>query len=214
MPMKRILQTRRLVILREDHIGDALGAIFLDQSLERAESNFELLKNYLGDRIRISRLDMMVDRIELEVDVRAFADEATRLAAAAEDLQSKGAPRNALQLFRQALELDPLNFHAAKGAGTLFARHGHYDEALDMLRRARETGPENADVLYTMGQVALKLDRLATATAYLEQAFEISPGHFAARRALTELGRRPKPAPRQRAGSARSPASSIDRNRR
>src|SRR5579883_3316001 len=192
--MKRISQHRRLVILREDHIGEPLGAVFLDQSPERAETNLSLLRTYLGPRVQILQVELFADRIQVQVEIQAFAD----------DLVNKGAPRNALELFRRALELDPLNCHAARGAGALFMRQGRYQEALEMLRRARETGPENADVLYAMGQAALKLERLATATAYLERAFELAPDHFAARRALTELGRRPKPVSRPRANGART----------
>ncbi|HZP45953.1 MAG TPA: tetratricopeptide repeat protein [Candidatus Binataceae bacterium] len=212
--MKRISQHRRLVILREDHIGEPLGAVFLDQSPERAETNLSLLRTYLGPRVQILQVELFADRIQVQVEIQAFADEATRLAAVADDLVNKGAPRNALELFRRALELDPLNCHAARGAGALFMRQGRYQEALEMLRRARETGPENADVLYAMGQAALKLERLATATAYLERAFELAPDHFAARRALTELGRRPKPVSRPRANGARTTTLSLERGQR
>jgi tetratricopeptide (TPR) repeat protein len=210
--MKRLSQGRRVIILRDDHIGDTLGAIFLDPSPQHEDWIIGLLRNYLGHRVRIVKIDLMADHAELDVEVQAFADEAARLVAAAADLRAKGAPRNALELFRQALELDPLSQSAALGTGLLLGELERPGEALVMLRRARESGPENADVLYAMGQAALRLERIASAIVYLERAFELSPGHFAARRALTDLGRRPTSAQRSRSSGRTTP--STERSRR
>jgi tetratricopeptide (TPR) repeat protein len=194
--VNRISQQRRVVILRDDHVGDPLGAIFFELSAEREDSVVGLIRNYLGPRVRVRKIELMATRVEVEVEVRGFSAEAERLAAAAHDLEKKGAPRNALQLYRAALELDPLNQAVGYALGSAEARLGHYDEALATLKRARETGPETADLLQTLGSVALKLERIASAIIYLERAFELSPSHFGVRRALTELGRKPKPSPR------------------
>ena len=107
------------------------------------------------------------------------------------------------RLFRQALELDPINQNAAVELGLLLAHLERHPEALAMLKRARETGPEDAALLYALGQTALQLERTASAIVYLERAYELSPGHFGVRRALTELGRKPKPAPRSASGASR-----------
>ena len=69
-------------------------------------------------------------------------------------------------------------------------------------------------MLVALFSVALLRERLATATAYLERAFELAPDHFAARRALTELGRRPKPVSRPRANGARTTTLSLERGQR
>jgi tetratricopeptide (TPR) repeat protein len=208
--MKRLTQQRKITILRDDHIGDPLGAIFLDQTVESEDRIMELLRDYLGSRVRILRVDLTRDKIEVILEIQAMTDEAQRLAAAAENLKIKGAPRNALDLFREALVLDPLNQVATTGIGVLLADLGRHDEAFAILKRAREYGPENADLLYALGQVALVLDRTVSAIVYLERAFQLAPSHFGARRVLTDLGRKPKPPARTQPLASRPTKSAVD----
>jgi tetratricopeptide (TPR) repeat protein len=190
--VRRIKQRKRIVILRDDHIGDPIGGMFLDPSVENADSILDRLCEYLGHRVRIIRADLTSERAEVEVELQAHADESSRLAAAARDLSRKGARRNAVSMFREALELDPLNREAAMGYGVLLAELQNYGEALRMLKRARESGPDDVELLFALGRVCLTVERTASAIAYLERAFEIDPGHFGVRRALAELGRKPK----------------------
>lgn len=196
--MKRIKQRRRIVILRDDHIGDALGMMFLDPSAENEDTILERLCDYLGRRVRVVKAELSATRAEVEVEIQALVDEAARLAATAHDLRHKGARRNALAIFREALELDPLNRDAAMGLGLMLADAEQYAEALKMLTRARESGPESADLLYEMGRLCAKIERTAAAILYLEHAVELEPSHFGARRALAEMGRKPKPSQRAR----------------
>ena len=190
--MTRIKYRRRVVLLRDDHIGDTVSAIFLDPSPENADEIIARLRDYLGERVRVINAELTADRVEVEVEVRAMAEEANRLAAAATDLCRKGVRRNAEALFRQALELDPLNRDARHGLGLLLADLSCYGEALTMLKLARESGPETVDLLYALGRVCMQADRTASAISYLEKGFELDPGHFGVRRALGELGRKPK----------------------
>jgi tetratricopeptide (TPR) repeat protein len=187
-----------LVLLRDDHIGDPLGAIFLDPSPDNEDSIIARLRDYLGERVRIVKAEITHERIEVEVEVQAMADEASRLAAAAMDLNRKGARRNAMALFREALELDPLNCDACHGLGLLLAEANHHAEGLAMLKLARECGPETVDLLHALGRVCMQAGRTASAIAYLERGFELEPGHFGVRRALGELGRKPKSPQRPR----------------
>src|SRR5216683_1761073 len=137
-------------------------------------------------------------RVDVEVEVRSLEDEANQLAATANDLAGRGARRNALALFKQAMELDPLNPEVARGLGLLFSDLENYPEALAMLKRARETGPESVRVLYALAMVCIKVERTASAIAYLERALELEPTNFHVRRALIELGRKP---PRREKGT-------------
>jgi tetratricopeptide (TPR) repeat protein len=210
--MTRLAHPRRLTILRDDHIGEALGAIFLDPSADKADWTIDLLRGYLGPRVRIVKVELQGDRAELDVEVRAFSREAEQLAAAAQDLRHKGGRRAAVELFREALELDPLSHTAAKGMGLALVELARYRDALAVLKRARETGPADADLLCGLGQAALRQDRTASAIVYLEHACELAPGHFAARRALAELGRKPKPPIRALTGP-RSPGAGAYRVR-
>ncbi len=195
------------MLLRDDHIGDAVGAIFLDPSAENADAIIARLRDYFGKKVRIINAELAADRAEVEVEVWAFADEASRLAAAAADLSRKGGRRNALVLFRQALELDPLNRDACHGLGLLLADSKNYRDALAMLRLARESGPETVDLLHALGRVCMQAERTARAISYLEKGFELDPSHFGVRRALSELGRKPKLPPRlQNQGPSTIPA--------
>jgi tetratricopeptide (TPR) repeat protein len=181
-----------MVLWRDDHIGDAVGAIFLDPSLENADAIIVRLRDYLGQRVRVINAEITAERVEVEVEVRALAEEADRLAAAATDLGRKGGRRNAMALFRQALELDPLNRDAYQGLGLLLADLNCYREALAMLRLARESGPETVELLHALGRICMQTDRIASAIIYLEKGFELDPSHFGVRRALGELGLKPK----------------------
>lgn len=207
--MIRIRQRRRITIMRDDHIGELLSAIFLDVSAQQEDAIIARLAEYLGKRVRIVKAEISNDRAEVEVEVRAWEEEANRLAATANDLGQKGARRNAQSLFREALELDPLNVAAAAGLGTLLADLEQYTEALPVLKLACEAAPPSAALLLAVGRVCIKADRTATAITYLERAFEIDPSNFGVRRALTELGRKPKPLPRaSRPDLAKAPDSS------
>jgi tetratricopeptide (TPR) repeat protein len=182
--------------MRDDHIGDLLGAIFLDVSMRHEDAIMARLTEYLGKRARIFKAEISNDRAEVEVEVQAWEDEANQLAATANDVREKGARRNAQSLYREALELDPLNVAALVGLGTLLADIEKYTEAMSVLKLACEAGPPNAGILLALGQVCIKTDRTASAISYLERAFEIDQSNFGVRRALTELGRKPKPLPK------------------
>jgi tetratricopeptide (TPR) repeat protein len=194
--VKRVRQNRRITIMRDDHIGDQLGALFLDITALQEDSILARLAEYLGKRLRIVKAEISHDRAEVEVEVQVWEEEANRLTATANDLLLKGARRNAQSLFREALELDPLNAAAATGLGTLLADLEQYNEALAVLKLAREAGPESAALLLALGRVCTRTDRTASAINYLERAYEIDPSNFAVRRALADLGRKPKPSPR------------------
>jgi tetratricopeptide (TPR) repeat protein len=195
--LTRIKYRRRLVLLRDDHIGDAVGAIFLEPSQDNADAIIVRLRDYLGGRVRVINAELTAERAEVEVEVRAFVEEGSRLAAAAADLSRKGGRRNALQLFRQALELDPLNRDARHGLGLLLADLGSHSEALAMLKLARESGSETVELLHALGRVSIQAERTASAISYLEKGFDLDPSHFGVRRALAELGRKPKLPQRQ-----------------
>lgn len=205
--MSRLAQSRRLTILRDDHIGEPLGGIFLDPSPEKEQWTIDLLRSYLGSRVRIRKAELRDDRVDVDVELHAFCREADQLAGAARDLHRKGARRAALALFNGALELDPLNHPASSGKGLLLLELERYAEALQMLKRARETGPESVDVLFGLGLALLKQGRTASAIVYLESVCAIAPDHFGARRALAALGRKPTSRERKAAPSGESRSS-------
>jgi Tfp pilus assembly protein PilF len=186
-------QRRRVVILLEDHIGDPVGSLLFNLVNFDNDAIVERLREYLDRRLKIVRADLTSARAEVEVEVRSLETESRHLTSTAQDLHAKGARRNAHSLYEDALQLDPLNSEAAMGLGLLLAEQKKYDEALRMLKRAREYGPERADLLHALGRISMLAERKASALSYLEKAYELEPANPVMRRALADVGRTPPP---------------------
>jgi tetratricopeptide (TPR) repeat protein len=184
-------QRRQIVILLEDHIGDPVGSLLFNLANFDHDTIIDRLREYLDPHLTIIRADLTSARAEVEVEARGLETESRHLVAAAQDLQAKGARRNALSLYEDALRLDPLNSEAAMGLGLLLSELKKYDEALRMLKRARECGSERPDLLHALGRVSMLADRKASAIVYFERAYELDPTNLAIRRALMEVGRNP-----------------------
>ena len=198
--------TASIVIRREDHIGDSLGLIFLEDVGGNQDAIIDRLRDYLGPRLRILKAEIGAERIEIEIGGRRFAEEAARMAEAAEGLRRKGASRNATAHFKEALALDPLNVMALRGLGALLAAREDYSGAFGMLCRAREAGGDSAQVLHELGRVTAGMGRIATAVVYLERACELAPDDLAIRRTLADLGRKPRATVKLKERAAQSPA--------
>ena len=198
--------TASVVIRREDHIGDSLGFIFLEDVGGNQDAILDRLRDYLGPRLRILKAEIGAERIEIEIGGRRFAEEAARMAEAAEGLRRKGASRNATAHFKEALALDPLNVMALRGLGALLAAREDYSGAFGMLCRAREAGGDSAQVLHELGCVTAGMGRIATAVVYLERACELAPDDLAIRRTLADLGRKPRATVKLKERAAQSPA--------
>ena len=125
------------------------------------------------------------------------------MAAAARDLYEKGARRSALSMYRDALDLDPLNAEAMLRLGLALAEQEKFAEAFAALKRAREFGAVGVELLVAMGQCASGLERRRTAIAYYEEALKLEPRNFVARRALSALGHKPR-RPGKESGAVRS----------
>ncbi len=125
------------------------------------------------------------------------------MASVARDLYEKGARRSALSMYRDALDLDPLNAEAMLRLGLALAEQEKFADALTALKHAREFGAGGVEVLVAMGQCATGLERAATATGYYEEALKLEPRNFIARSALRALGHKP-PTPRKQSGAVRS----------
>ncbi len=181
-----------LVIARDDHIGDPIGAIFLDLDGGDAEVA-RRVREYLGGKIHVLNIELKRDRVTAEVEASPFSEEAERLAIAAADLARKGAPRNAVAMFKQSLELDPLGGQTLYDMGLALLELKRPAEALSTLRRAREVLGDSVDLLRILARVCVAMERIPTAVGYLERALELEPNNRVIRRELTALGRRPPP---------------------
>lgn len=198
--VRRDLKMRRrkvLTIWRDDHVGDIIGRIFLDAAGQGEDGIIDCLRQYLGIKAKILKAELMRDRLTVEVESRGFGEESTRLAAAAHSLSLKGARRNAQSLFYEALQMDPLNEDALLGLGTLLADLERYEEALPILKRAREVAGDRVELLQALGHVCHRLERIPRAIAYFERALELQPNDPGTRRALATLGRLPGQPPEE-----------------
>ncbi len=184
---------RTLVIRRDDHIGDALGLVFLESPETAAETIIERLRSYLGPRVKILRAEISRDQIEVESEARGWTEESARMAAAARDLFLKGGRRGALAMFEEAVALDPLCADTMAAYGLSLVEQEADAEGLQALKRARELGATRVvEVLLAMARAAARLERRGAAIGYLEAVLELEPRNFAARRAMKALGRTPR----------------------
>jgi len=119
------------------------------------------------------------------------------MATVARDLYEKGARRSALAMYRDALDLDPLNAEAMLRLGLALAEQEKFADALAALKRAREFGAGGVELLVAMGRCASGLDRAPTAIAYYEEALNLEPRNFIARRALAAVGHKPATVPKE-----------------
>jgi len=178
------------VIRREDHIGDPIGIAFLESAETDSDAVLARLREYLGTKLKLIKAEISHDEITVEVESRGWPEEGARMAAAAKDLHAKGARRAALLMYRDAVELDPLNAEALLRLGLALTEQEKFAEAFSALKRAREFGATGTELLIAMARCAARLDRVATAAAYYEQVLKLEPRNFVARRALRALGRR------------------------
>ncbi|HEY6299121.1 MAG TPA: tetratricopeptide repeat protein [Candidatus Binatus sp.] len=188
---------RTLVIRRVDHVGDPVGLAFLESPETNGDALLERIREYLGNKLRLVKAEVSHGEITVEVESRGWTEEGTRMAAVARDLYEKGARRSALAMYRDALDLDPLNAEAMLRLGLALAEQEKFADALAALKHAREFGAGGVELLVAMGRCASGLDRAATAIAYYEEALNLEPRNFIARRALAALGHKPVAAPKE-----------------
>jgi tetratricopeptide (TPR) repeat protein len=200
---RRTRGRRSLVIRRIDHIGDPVGLAFLESPETDGDAVLARVREYLGDKLRLVKAEVSHDEITVEIECRGWTEEGNRMAAAARDLYEKGAKRSAMSMYRDALDLDPLNAEAMLRLGLVFAQQEKFAEALVALKHAREFGAGGAEMFVAMGRCAAGMERTATAIAYYEEALKLEPRNFVARRALSALGRKPA-TPGKESGAVRS----------
>ena len=202
-PSRKSRARRSLVIRRVDHVGDPVGLAFLESPETNGDAVLERIREYLGHKLKLVKAEVSHDEITVEIEFRGWTEEGTRMASVARDLYEKGARRSALSMYRDALDLDPLNAEAMLRLGLALAEQEKFADALAALKHAREFGAGGVELLVAMAQCATGLDRAASAIAYYEDALKIEPRNFVARRALAALGHKPA-TPRQESTAVRT----------
>ncbi len=150
------------MIRRVDHVGDPVGLAFLESPETNGDAVLERIREYLGDKLKLVKAEVSHDEITVEVESRGWTEEGTRMASVARDLYEKGARRSALSMYRDALDLDPLNAEAMLRLGLALAEQEKFADAFAALKHAREFGAGGVELLVAMGRCATGLDRART----------------------------------------------------
>lgn len=86
----------------------------------------------------------------------------------------------ALHAYEEALNIDPLNFHAWNGKGTALYSQGHYKRAYDAYQRATEIDAENPVVWVSAGLALNRLKRFSQSLVHFERALSIDQSYVPA----------------------------------
>jgi len=86
----------------------------------------------------------------------------------------------ALRSYEDALNMDPLNFHAWNGKGTALYSQGNYKRAYDAYQRATEIDAENPVVWVSAGLALNRLKRYSQSLVHFERALSIDQTHVPA----------------------------------
>ncbi len=172
----------KLRLHREDHTLDALARIFL-ADLSHNEA-LAVLRNYLGSSVRLLRVDLVGDVLEVDCDVPAFPAERQNLLSHVRRLLELGREKSAVDHLEEARRLLPLDLERLRLLGRLRHRRRERAAARDCFVRARELAPEDAGLLTLLGELELHDGRRLQARRYLERALELDPNDRRIRAAL------------------------------
>lgn len=84
---------------------------------------------------------------------------------------------NASKNYELALTRNDRSLPALKQVARIAERQGELEKALSFLIRAKLEAPDDPDVLFSFGTVALRLEVIEDATKALEKALALRPGH-------------------------------------
>ena len=183
-----IRRRHTLVIRRDDHKHDALGAIFLG-SVANAPAAADYVGRYLNRALRTISIKLDDDTLRVVVESTAFEEESQNLVKLGRGLLQQGRPRSAADMFGESLRLDPLNVEALKRLAALGAQRGGDERASELWVRAGEIAGFDGEILLGLAMVALHEGRTPSARRYLEEALLVNPEDRESRRVLDEINR-------------------------
>jgi len=181
-------QQHVLILRRDDHKRDALGAVFLGAVTDERDVRL-CVERYLGSAFLVRAVEMEGTALRVTVECSRFQMESHNLTRIAKSLVERGRQRSASESFAEALKLDPLNAEALKGQAALHALAGELIDAEEKWIRSGEIRGYDGEILRGLAGVALREDRRPTAMQYLEEALIVHPDDAEARAMLDELNR-------------------------
>ncbi len=102
----------------------------------------------------------------------------------------RGSPKAARDLLRPLLAADPDNFPARKSQAKNWMAIGGLNEADDLVARALQIRPYDAELISMRAQILLEQNRLSAAKVEIDKALAMDPGNALAGNALAQYWRR------------------------
>ena len=177
-----------LVIRREDHKRDGLGAVFLGAVTAEADIR-AYLQRYLGSSVIVRTVQIEPEVLRVLVEASGFGPESQNLVRLGRSLLSRGRLRASADMFAEALRLDPMNVEALKADASMRFAKGDLTVAHEVWVRAGEIGGYDGEILRGLAAVALQENRRPSAMRYLEEALQVNPEDREAMRILAEMKR-------------------------
>ena len=97
-----------LILRRDDHKRDALGAVFLGAVTDEREI-LSYVERYLGPAFLVRSVEMEGTALRVTVECSRFQRESHNLTRMAKSLAERGRRRSAAESFAEAMKLDPMN---------------------------------------------------------------------------------------------------------
>lgn len=200
-----------LVIRRDDHKRDALGAVFLGVVTDEAEICC-YVQRYLGSSTIVRSIQLEPEVLRVVVEAPGFGAESQNLVRLGKSLFDRGRYRAARDMFAEALRLDPMSVEALKADAAVRFAQGECNEANELWVRAAEIGGYDGEVLRGLAAVALRENRRLSAMRYLEEALAVNPRDSEAEQLLAELRRQNELGFEVRAARGKGEGSEEDRD--
>lgn len=102
-------------------------------------------------------------------------------------LQASGKPEDALEVYRQGIQLDPKNPRYPSNSAVVLAQLGQHEAALISAEQALKLDPEFSPAYINAGGILQSLGRIAEARQMFERATFLDPTNQDAREALRRL---------------------------
>jgi len=95
-----------------------------------------------------------------------------------------------IQLFNEAIKVDPNFYDANYNLAQILMSVGRYDEAIKPLEAILKTRPEDSETLYNLGKVQYKRGYLSSSFNYLKKIKETAPQFESAKILLNKIEKR------------------------
>lgn len=100
-------------------------------------------------------------------------------------LYSQGRLPQAETAFRRILESSPEQVDALQGLSLIVFQRGHYQSAIQIIKKARMLNPNSPDIHYNLGNMLMQVGQLKAAIECYEATLKLSPTYL---KALNNLG--------------------------